>query len=107
MSHTCVTLDDKGAFGRQKTETTIHIIAGLRERAVSGPRGAHGEHMRKISIKSNINSQPRSTEEAHIPANRTVSGRSRTHALLRYVRTQPRTLSPEGRSAYRGFELFQ
>lgn len=60
MNHTCVTLDDKGAFGRQKTDnnaqTIMHIIAGHGEPAVSGPRGAHGEHMRNISIKSNINS---------------------------------------------------
>lgn len=35
--------------------------------------------MRKISVQSNINSELRSTEEAHIPANRAVGGRSRSH----------------------------
>lgn len=65
-------------FRRQKMpldvrrQTTICIVAGLR--AVPGAGGAHGEHMRKTRKKSNINSEPRSKEEAHIPANRTVSG---------------------------------
>lgn len=70
MNHTCVTFDDKGAFGRQETETTTHIVAGLRARVVA----ALTEHMRKISIKSNINSEARPAEEALIPANRKVSG---------------------------------
>lgn len=70
MNHTCVTLDDKGAFGRQETETTTHIVAGLRARAVA----ALTQHMRKISIKSNVNSGARPAEEALIPANSKVSG---------------------------------
>ena len=73
MNHTCVTLDDKGAFGRQETETTI------RSQRASCVREEKRPQSTCVKFQS---SQTLTLTRVPHSRDRTVRGWSRSHAPL-------------------------